>query len=107
MAKPPSQLGKSHPKPGRRLATRQVLDLQRVAYDAAIMAGKDAVNPSLDPEQRARAATAVSNLIKAWVSGGFVTYVTGLCWNPVTLYGREPEAVRLYRTPLFRANHRA
>jgi hypothetical protein len=69
MAQPPSQIGKSLPRPGRRLATRQVLDMQRAAYEASLVACKDAVDTALSPEQRARAATAASNLIRAWVAG--------------------------------------
>jgi hypothetical protein len=65
MAKPPSQLGKSLPKPGRRLATRQVLDMQQAMYKTALLLEKDALGCT-DGEARARVASALANLAKGW-----------------------------------------
>src|SRR3974390_1244835 len=65
MAKPPSQNGKSLPKPGRRLATRQVLDMQQAMYKTALLLEKDALECS-DREERARVASALANLAKGW-----------------------------------------
>src|SRR3974390_2048968 len=67
MAKPPSQNGKSLPKPGRRLATRQVLDMQQAMYKTALLLEKDALECT-DREERARVASALANLAKGWDS---------------------------------------
>jgi hypothetical protein len=54
-------------RPGRRLSLRQVLDIQRIAHDAALGLHRDFLGTS-DREERARVASAISNLGKAWCS---------------------------------------
>jgi hypothetical protein len=54
-------------RPGRRLSLRQVVDLQQFSFDAAKGLSLDFEQTS-DKEERARVASAISNLAKAWVS---------------------------------------
>lgn len=53
MNMPPSQLGKVLPRPGRRLAIKQLLDLQQLVYDTAFSEGTKAADKA--------------QLSKAWV----------------------------------------
>jgi hypothetical protein len=59
--------GSKRPRPGRRLSLRQVLDFQEITHEAAIGLRGD-FNGTSDREERARVASAISNLGKAWVS---------------------------------------
>jgi hypothetical protein len=54
-------------RPGRRLSLRQVLDLQEVTHQAAMVLHGD-IQTTNNRLERARAAGAISNLGKAWVS---------------------------------------
>src|SRR5438876_6642730 len=54
-------------RPGRRLSIRQVLDLQNITHEAAVGLKGDFLAAS-DREERARVASAISNLGKAWCS---------------------------------------
>jgi hypothetical protein len=55
-------------QPGRRNSLKQVIDLQNAAYDCAMRLREDALRDGLDSERRAKTATALGNLIKAWDS---------------------------------------
>src|SRR5215471_9338529 len=59
--------GSKRVRPGRRLSLRQVIDIQRIAHDAALGLHGDFLGTS-DREERARVASAISNLGKAWCS---------------------------------------
>jgi hypothetical protein len=59
--------GSRRVRPGRRLSIRQVLDIQRIAHEAALGLHLDFLGTS-DREERARVASAISNLGKAWCS---------------------------------------
>ena len=59
--------GTKRVRPGRRLSLRQVVDLQSFSFDAAKGLSADFQETS-DKEERARVASAISNLAKAWVS---------------------------------------
>jgi hypothetical protein len=59
--------GSKRVRPGRRLSLRQVVDLQQFSFDAAKGLSADFQSTS-DREERARVASAISNLGKAWVS---------------------------------------
>jgi len=54
-------------RPGRRLSLRQVLDFQNIAHEAAVGLRSDFLEAT-DREERARVASAISNLAKGWVS---------------------------------------
>ncbi len=66
--------GTKRPRPGRRLSLRQVVGLQEIAYTAALGLGADfqatgqASTTPVTREQRARAASAIANLAKAWTA---------------------------------------
>lgn len=64
----PAPVKRSRIKPGRRSSLLQVLDLQKAAFDVAMSLREDALNAALSKEQRAKTATALSNMIKAWDS---------------------------------------
>jgi hypothetical protein len=59
--------GSKRVRPGRRLSLRQVIDFQRIAHDAALGLHGDFLGTT-DREERARVASAISNLGKAWCS---------------------------------------
>ena len=59
--------GTQRVRPGRRLSLRQVVDLQNFSYEAAKGLSADFQGTS-DREERARVASAISNLAKGWVS---------------------------------------
>jgi|SRR6266567_4221609 len=54
-------------RPGRRLSLRQVVDLQKFSFEAAKGLSAD-FQETTDKEERARVASAISNLAKGWVS---------------------------------------
>jgi len=60
------KIGTTLPRPGVKSALRQVLALQVASFNTAMVLSKDACNLSLTSEQRCKAGTALSNLIKAW-----------------------------------------
>ena len=69
-----SQLAHSAPangavriRPGRRDSLRQVIDLQRVTHETALLVAGDA-KETTEREERARAASALANLGKAWTT---------------------------------------
>jgi hypothetical protein len=55
-------------QPGKRNSLRQVVSLQQKAYEVAMRLAEDALRDGLDSERRAKSATAMGNLIKAWDS---------------------------------------
>ncbi len=59
--------GTKRVRPGRRLSLRQVVDLQYFSFEAAKGLSAD-FQETRDKEERARVASAISNLGKAWVS---------------------------------------
>jgi hypothetical protein len=67
MASPIQANGMKRVRPGRRLSLRQVVDLQSFSFEAAKGLSADFQSTS-DREERARVASAISNLGKAWVS---------------------------------------
>ena len=64
---PPTSNGTKRIRPGRRLALRQVLVLQDLTHRAAKGLHED-FQGTKDREERARVASAISNLGKTWVS---------------------------------------
>jgi hypothetical protein len=68
LSPPPNQTGKTRTRPGRRNSLRQVVDLQERAYQVAVRLSEDCLKDGLDSERRAKSATAMGNLIKAWDS---------------------------------------
>ena len=64
---PPPSNGTKRIRPGRRLALRQVLDFQEIAHGAAKGLHED-FQGTKDREERARVASAISNLGKTWIS---------------------------------------
>lgn len=52
-------------RPGRRDSLRQVLDLQRITHETALLVATDA-KETTEREERARAASALANLGKSW-----------------------------------------
>ncbi len=67
MASPIPANGTKRVRPGRRLSLRQVVDLQDIAFQAAKGLIADFQETS-EKEERARVASAISNLAKGWVS---------------------------------------
>ena len=67
MATPPNQNGKTLPRPGRRLSLKQVLDFQQIAHESAVGL-RDDFRATTEREERARVASAIAKLGKAWVS---------------------------------------
>src|SRR5262245_19872552 len=67
MGSPIAATGTKRIRPGRRLSLRQVLDLQNFAHEAASGLRSDFL-ASTDGEERARVASAISNLAKGWCS---------------------------------------
>lgn len=59
--------GTKRVRPGRRLSLRQVVELQDIAFQAAKGLIADFQETS-EKEERARVASAISNLAKGWVS---------------------------------------
>jgi hypothetical protein len=59
--------GTNRVRPGRRLSLRQVVDLQGFSFEAAKGLSAD-FQATGDKEERARVASAISNLAKGWVS---------------------------------------
>jgi hypothetical protein len=68
MDNPAAQPTQTRVKPGKGKSLRQVVALQDAAFEVAMTLREDAVQPGLNREQRAKVATAMSNLIKAWDS---------------------------------------
>jgi hypothetical protein len=54
-------------RPGRRLSLRQVVELQNFSFEAAKGLSAD-FQETADKQDRARVASAISNLSKGWVS---------------------------------------
>lgn len=67
MASPIPASGTKRVRPGRRLSLRQVVELQDIAFQAAQGLIADFKETS-EKEERARVASAISNLAKGWVS---------------------------------------
>lgn len=67
MAPPIAANGTKRVRPGRRLSLHQVVQLQHITFRAAngLIADFEGTN---DKEERAREASAISNLAKGWVS---------------------------------------
>jgi len=59
--------GTKRVRPGRRLSLRQVVELQSFSFEAAKGLSADFLETK-DKEERARVASAISNLAKGWVS---------------------------------------
>jgi len=59
--------GTKRVRPGRRLSLRQVVDLQNFSFEAAKGLSAD-FQQTTEKEERARVASAISNLAKGWVS---------------------------------------
>ena len=59
--------GATRIRPGRRLSLRQVVDLQQITHKAAMGLNGD-FEATSDRQERARVASAISNLGKSWVA---------------------------------------
>lgn len=68
MNDPEPRIIKPRVKPGKANSLRQVVSLQQKAYEVAMRLAEDALRDGLDSERRAKSATAMGNLIKAWDS---------------------------------------
>src|SRR5438552_16178532 len=66
MESPAHANGTKRVRPGRRLSLRQVVDLQHFSFQAAKGLSAD-FQDTRDREERARVASAISNLAKGWV----------------------------------------
>jgi hypothetical protein len=90
--------GKARIKPGRRSSLAQLVEMQRATNEAAAVLGADAVDRALNPEQRARAATALANLVKAWNSAEGSKRVIRGFGNPKTVEARNAKPKGPHKT---------